>query len=302
MFYYIFRLGVERSISLKALESMIGTLQHYALVLPLVFGALGSLRGQLVAAQKSTIPHGSLNFNASSRRELDLWRGMLEACLDNRALWKCPLSLVQTRPVADFAVSVLTDASFTIGGGYVIPGAAFSHWRWEKSERLLFERTKHHINILELMVVVVAIWANVGRFKNKSVIVYVDNTSAIAWINAMRSNSPLAQPWLRLLFLVCITFNINVIALHIPGVLNIIADDLSRDVQVAIRSLVQQGLSLIPPMPLQYRLELFQSSSGNGGLVELWRVILAILMAQAVEPSQSFAMKIISTLSSRKRL
>jgi hypothetical protein len=302
MFYYIFRLGAERSISLKALESMIGTLQHYALVLPLVFGSLGSLRGQLVAAQNSTVPHELLNFNAKSRRELELWRGMLEACLDNRALWKCPLSLVQTRPVADFSVSVLTDASFTIGGGYVIPGAAFSHWKWERSERLLFEETKHHINILELMVVVVAIWANVERLKEKSVIVHVDNTSAMAWINAMRSNSPLAQPWLRLLFLLCITFNINVIALHIPGVLNVIADNLSRNVQVAIRSLVQQGLLRVPPMPLQFRLEIFRSSSGNGGLVELWRVIQTILMAQAVEPSQSFVLKMISTLSSRKRL
>jgi hypothetical protein len=265
-----------------------------------VFGTLGSLRCQLVAAQKSKIPHEVINFDADSRRELDLWRGMLEACLGNRALWKCPLSFIQTRPVADFSVSVLTDASLTIGGGYVIPGAAFSHWKWERAERLLFEETKHHINILELMVVVVAIWSNVERFKGRTVIVYVDNTSAICWINAMRSNSPLAQPWLRLLFLLCLTFNINVIALHIPGVYNVIADNLSRDVQVAIKSLVQQGLLLVPPMPLRYRQELFQSSSGKGGLVELWQRILRILMAQGAVPLQTFVTRIILILSSRR--
>jgi hypothetical protein len=278
MFYYIFWVGAARSVSVKTLESMIGTLQHYALVLPLVFGALGSLRGQLVAAQAGAIPRAVVNFNASSRRELELWRGMLSACLKNRALWKCPLSFVQTKPVADFSVSVLTDASLTIGGGYVVPGVGFSHWKWEKAERLVFEEMKQHINILELMVVVAAIWANVKLFKDKTVLVYVDNTSAISWINAMRANSPLAQPWLQLLFLLCLTFNINVNAVHIPGVDNIIADDLSRNVQAAIISLVQQGLLLIPPMPLQFRQELFRSGSGSGGLVERWQRIQQVFI------------------------
>jgi hypothetical protein len=300
MYYYICRVGAARSVSVKTLESMIGTLQHYALVLPLVFGALGSLRSQLVAAQKSKDGHRLVNFNSDSKRELDMWRSMLEACLENRALWKCPLTFIQSLPVADFSVSVLTDASFTIGGGYVIPGVAFSHWKWEKRERLLFEETKQHINILELMVVVVAIWANVGLFSNKTVLVQVDNTSAIAWVNAMRAKSALAQPWLQLLFLLCLSFNINVNALHIPGVDNVIADGLSRDVQVVITSLVQQGLSRVPPMPLISRLELFQKSNGRGGLVEQWQVIQEILMAQGVMPSQPFVMRIISILNSRR--
>jgi hypothetical protein len=298
MLYYIFQVAT-RSVDLKSLDSMIGVLQHYAPVFPLVMGTLGSLRGQLKAAEACKVPPKRINLNAASLRDMALWRGMLEACLANRALWSCPLSFMQTRPDSDFSVTVLSDASYTIGGGYVIPGVAFAHWLWSEEEKMVFEEIKQHINILELMVVVVAVWSNVELFKNKTVIVHVDNTSAMSWINCMRSNSTLAQPWLRLLYLLCLTFNIHIIAVHIPGVDNVIADGLSRDVQVVMRSLVQQGLKLVPSMPLDYRRRIFQSSSGSVGLLEQWRMIHEVLIAQGVEPLQPSVLRIISALTSR---
>jgi hypothetical protein len=300
MLYYIFRVAIG-SVSLKTLESMIGTLQHYAGVLPLVMGTLGCLRSQLKAAQECVVPPKCVNLNADSMREVALWRGMLEACLANRELWCCPLAFMQKRPESDFSVTMFSDASYTIGGGYVIPGVAFAGWKWSEEERELFEKIKQHINILELMVVVVAVWSNVELFKNKTVIVYVDNTSALSWINAMRSNSPLAQPWLRLLYLLCVTFNIHIFAIHIPGVDNVIADALSRDVQEAMRSLVRQGLRRVPSMQLEYRRKIFQSSSGSVGLVEHWKMIQDILIAQGVEPLQAFVLTIISALTLSKR-
>jgi hypothetical protein len=182
----------------------------------------------------------------------------------------------------------------------VIPGVAFAHWRWSEEEKGVFEEIKQHINILELMVVVVAVWSNVELFMNMTVIVYVDNTSAMSWINCMHSSSSLAQPWLRLLYLLCLTFNIHITAIHIPGVDNVVADGLSRDIQEVMRSLVRQGLKLVPPMPLEYRKRIFQISSGRGGLWEQWQMIQEVLMAQGVEPLQDSVLKIISALALQK--
>jgi hypothetical protein len=195
---------------------------------------------------------------------------------------------------------MFSDASYTIGGGYVINGVGYSYWKWTDEEKVVFEEINQHINVLELMVVVVAVWSNVEVFRNQSVRVYIDNTSAISWIEAMRSNSPLAKPWIRLLVLLCLTFNIHLSPTHIPGVLNVIADGLSRDIQAIIRSLSQSGLQCIEPMTLSCRMKLFEKTCGNAALSVQWERILEVLMAQDVEPSRNSATRIIAILASRR--
>jgi hypothetical protein len=197
---------------------------------------------------------------------------------------------------------MFTDASLTIGGGYYVPGVAYAHWIWSEEERVLFEETKQHINILELMVVVVAIWSNVSLFANASVTVHVDNSSAIAWINALRSSSPLTKPWISLLYLLCKTYNIHITAVHIPGVKNTIADGLSRDVQEVIRRQGRNGLLAIPPMPLEFRSLLFQMPCGADSLVERWTIVRDILMAQGSTPLDDFVLRTISRLNSQRTL
>jgi hypothetical protein len=163
----------------------------------------------------------------------------------------------------------------------------------------VFEEINQHINVLELMVVVVAVWSNVALFRNRSVRVFIDNTSAISWIKAMRSNSPLAKPWIRLLVLLCVTFNIHISPTHIPGVLNVIADGLSRDIQKIIQSLSQSGLRCIAPMTRDCQMKLFGRSSGNVALSVQWARVLEVLMAQDVVPSRSSVTRIIAILASR---
>jgi hypothetical protein len=167
---------------------------------------------------------------------------------------------------------------------------------------MLFEEAKLHINMLELMVVVGAIWSNVSLFANASVIVHVDNSSAIAWINALRSGSPAAKPWANLLLLLCKSYNIHITAVHIPGVDNIIADGLSRDVQEVIRRQGQDGSEDIPPMPLEFRLRLFQMPCGEDSLVDHWRTLRSILMAQGSTPLDDFVLTTISRLTSQRTL
>jgi hypothetical protein len=300
LFYYLYVVtsSASRSIPTKMLDSMIGVLQHYSAVLPLVYASMGQLRNQLIRAKMSTPPKHRINLSAHSLQELAFWRGMMETALFNRALWECPLTFVQSRKVTDFQITMFSDASYTIGGGYVIPGVAYSHWKWSREECRVFEESEQHINVLELMVVVVAIWSNVKLFMNKSVRVYVDNTAALSWINALKSNTPMAKPWIRLLVLLCLVFNIHITATHIPGIDNVVADGLSRAVQDTIHRLCQSGLKLAPPMPLDCRRKLFAKQYGPEELSRQWGRIHEVLMAQGVAPSTSSVLNTISALSS----
>jgi hypothetical protein len=302
LFYYLFVVtkSTTRSIPTKMLDSLIGVLQHYSAVLPLVYASMGQLRYQLIKAKESKPPKRRVNLSAHSLQELSFWRGMMETALFNRALWECPMTFLQSRRETDFQVTMFSDASFTIGGGYVIPGVGYSHWTWSEEECRVFEESDQHINVLELMVVVVAVWSNVELFMNKSVKVYVDNTAALSWINALKSNTPMAKPWIRLLVLLCLVCNIHIIATHIPGVDNVVADGLSRDVQGVIRRLCQSGLQLVPPMPLDCRRKLFRKQSGPEELSRQWESIREVLMAQGAVPSNDSVLNTISILSSNR--
>jgi hypothetical protein len=226
----------------------------------------------------------------------------MEACLYDRTLYECPMSFLQKRDSEDISITMFSDASYTIGGGYVINGVGYSYWKWTEEEKGVFEEIDQHINVLELMVVVVAVWSNVALFRNRSVRVFIDNTSAISWIKAMRSNSPLARPWIRLLVLLCITFNIHLSPTHIPGVLNFIADGLSRDIQAIIGSLSQSGLLCIEPMTLDCRMKLFERKCGSAELSVQWGIILEVLTGQGVMPSRNSVTRIIAILASRRTL
>jgi hypothetical protein len=302
LFYYLFSVtnATSRSIPVKMLDSMIGVLQHYSAVLPLVYTSMGQLRYQLIKAKESVPPKTRVNLSAHSLQELAFWRGMMETALFNRALWECPMAFLQIRRTTDFQITMFSDASYTIGGGYVIPGVAYSHWKWSDEERRVFEESNQHINVLELMVVVVAVWANVELFRNRSIQVFVDNTAAVSWINALKSNTPMAQPWIRLFVLLCLVFNIHVCATHLPGIDNDVADGLSRDVQGVMHQLCQDGLRLAPPMPLDCRRKLFGRQSGPEELSLQWARIRGVLMAQGVAPSNTSVLNTISILSSKR--
>ena len=57
-----------RSIPVEKLHSMIGVLRHYATVMPVLYGSLNHLQGQLVAAQNSVKCPQFVNLNAASKR------------------------------------------------------------------------------------------------------------------------------------------------------------------------------------------------------------------------------------------
>ena len=67
------------------------------------------------------------------------------------------------------------------------------------------------------------------QWKDSTVTVYCDNQSTVAIVNSGYSKIPRIMHVLRCLFFIRARFNIDLIALHIPGTSNQLADAISRD-------------------------------------------------------------------------
>jgi hypothetical protein len=123
-----------RSVATLQLESLVGVLRHYSLFMPLLYGTLSQLQGQLIKARNSPVPVARVNLTAASLDELAMWRVMLEAGLANRSLWTCPLSFIQRSAPTD-SLQLVTDASQLFGGGYMLQGISYGHWLWSAEEQ-----------------------------------------------------------------------------------------------------------------------------------------------------------------------
>jgi hypothetical protein len=100
-----------RSVTTVQLESLVGVLRHYSLVMSLLYGTLSQL-------QNSPVPVARVNLTAASLDELAIWRVMWEVGLANRSLWTCRLSFIQ-RSAPTGSLQLVTDVSQMFGGGYI---------------------------------------------------------------------------------------------------------------------------------------------------------------------------------------
>ena len=127
------------------------------------------------------------------------------------------------RPSPD--VTLTTDASLTGWGAYI--GEATASGRWQAPWNTL------HINRLELEAVSRALIHFSNLVTGRRVLVRTDNTTVVAYINKQwgTHSFPLwRQSWL--LFQCAIREGVSLQATHLPGILNIRADILSRQGQV----------------------------------------------------------------------
>jgi hypothetical protein len=108
-----------------------------------------------------------------------------------------------------------TDGTTSIGG------------QWNEIEKQ--KAVNNEINFLELLAVFLAVKAFCSHRQNTTILVQVDNTTAVAYINGMGgSKSVNCNLLARDLWAWCIVRNIWIQAVHIPGVLNVVADTKSR--------------------------------------------------------------------------
>ena len=85
-----------------------------------------------------------------------------------------------------------------------------------------------HINVLEFAVVVIAIMLWAPLLRGQVVSIGTDNTACLCWIIKNKSASGVADALLKLLALVCLLYDIRLVAHHVAGIINFLGDWLSR--------------------------------------------------------------------------
>ena len=97
------------------------------------------------------------------------------------------------------------------------------------------------------MVMACVIWGRAWR--GQVVHVHSDNEAVVAVINAGYSKDPQMMHLIRCLFFVLAAWDISLYACHIPGVLNTVADAISRDNIPLLFSKVPDADPLPVPVP-----------------------------------------------------
>jgi len=129
-------------------------------------------------------------------------------------------------PVPKPQVVITTDASTLGWGGHIASSVVSGQWSdLEKS---------YHINLLELLAVEKSLHHLIYSVEGKIVQVKSDNATTVAYINKQGgTKSPSLCLHTRRLLLWCISHNIALTAVHIPGSENALADNLSRGISLA---------------------------------------------------------------------
>lgn len=227
-------IGAE-SVDEKDLEKATGVLNWYAAGIPAGQSYVSSLY-----ACKKRIGQSSRRILLTREAKADLtwWRALILAAFANPNALAASINSV--RRVKTPSLYIRTDASSSIGGGAVVsqsrggpalPAFKGDAIRWTSEELSMFMGMGVSINVLEYYVVVyyILLWSE--EFKGLVLHIECDNTSAVSWLVKSRANhSPAADSLAKLFSLFCLRMNICIVCTHIPGVDNVVADFLSRNI------------------------------------------------------------------------
>ena len=146
----------------------------------------------------------------------------IEAILDLE-WWVTNLATANSRPVKPLLPDLLIQSDASGSGWGAVCNRIETRGTWSLHESSL------HINCLELLAATLAIKAFTKSLNNAHVLIQMDNTSAIAYVNKMGgAKQGVLDKHARSLWEWCLTRKITLRAEHIPGRLNVIADAESR--------------------------------------------------------------------------
>ena len=119
--------------------------------------------------------------------------------------------------------TIFTDASLSGWGAHVEPEGLLFHGLWTEDQSQL------HINVLEMKAIFLSLTRAVHKVKNSTVLVSTDNTTVVAYIRHQGGthSTVLSEEVWNILNL-CLAHNIQLLAKHIPGRFNTLADRMSQ--------------------------------------------------------------------------
>ena len=119
--------------------------------------------------------------------------------------------------------TIFTYASLSGWGAHVEPEGLLFHGVWTEDQSWL------HINVLEMKAIFLSLSQAVHKVKNSTVLISTDNTTVVAYIRHQGGthSTELSEEVWNVLNL-CLAHNIQLLAKHIPGRFNTLADRISR--------------------------------------------------------------------------
>ena len=144
--------------------------------------------------------------------------------------WWIDHTMIEIRRIdhGPFAFSLTTDAS-ELGWGAIFETLGEEGVQLSTGGQWNLEEKREHINVLQLKAALLGIRTFCTECDSTHVKVHMDNTTAIAYINHMgESHSPRCNEIAQEFWEFCRLHNLWVRAAHLPGHLNVLADERSR--------------------------------------------------------------------------
>lgn len=201
----------RKKVTLQELQSLIGLLNFAT---QCVVPGRTFLRRLYDLTIGVSCPNFYVRLNRGARADLSMWDSFMQS-FNGRCMF------LNDNWISSESLKLGTDASSTIGFAAVF-GSDWVAERWPSHFQT------HHINILELFPIVLAVelWGN--KMANHKITFHCDNLATVCVLNKQTSKDPIMMKLVRRLVLVCMHYNILFCAKHVNGVDNIIADSLSR--------------------------------------------------------------------------
>lgn len=160
--------------------------------------------------------HHRLVLSDESRKDIRWWQYLL-------SVWNGKAFFLFQHETPATELGLYTDASGAIGWGayYAKEG------RWLQ-ERWTDDHMQQSIEFKELYAILAACATWGHRWPRLRVAFHCDNQSVVACLTSGTSRAPPVMSLLRKLFIICATNNFHIVAYHVPGKANAIADSLSR--------------------------------------------------------------------------
>ena len=144
-----------------------------------------------------------------------------ETVKEDLCWWISNIQAFPTKVVASVpSVTLTTDASQEGWGAVKDNTVAGGDWSVEEKQ--------NHINVLELLAVLLGLKSLCVDVKNTTIKIRTDNSTTMACINRMGSAKEGCNNITRLIWLWCLERDNKLIAVHVPGKLNVDADRESR--------------------------------------------------------------------------
>ena len=230
---------MKKKATVLQIQKLCGTLNFLCkCVIP---GRVFLNRTYSIIANPNLKQHHHVNINVENKLDLTVWKTFLE----NPNVFVRPFMDFDT--VTSQEIDMYSDASGVLGfGAYCNVNWTYGLW---PSEYL--EKRNPSIDYLELFGLTVGVILWIHKFKNRSVMLFCDNTGMRDMVNANCGKNKNCMALLRLVIAECLVHNVRLKVKYVKSEHNGKADALSRNQLTRFRQLGPNMNEFPEPIPVE---------------------------------------------------